>query len=680
MNGTTSFQTAKRKPERRRLGWFSRLFRAVFNLAVISAVLVAVTVVGAYFSVVGRLGDDFDSRYPELPENSYVYGADGEVVGEFIGREDRKTVSHYDLGRYLPMAVTALEDRRFEDHVGVDFEGLGRAAYTDIRAGEVEEGGSTITEQLMKNLYVPDEDRYRVSFWRRFVQASLAFSYERSHSKDEIMTSYLNTVYFGNGAYGAEVASERYFGKSAGKLSLPEAATLAAFLHAPSSYTNVEGGDSYERATERRNQALSRMEEQGMISDQQRARAQGTPLTFDPKPKADYSLYEPFLEKVRREARAELGPESFDRGGLRIQTTLDTDMQAGAVESSGEVLYAPGDPSAAVVSIEPQSGAIRAISGKKGNFQLALDARRQPGSSFKPIVLAAALKRNISPESIYLSRELDLGGDGSEYVINNYDYAERGGISLYEALAESDNTVFARLGMYLGMDDVVRTARELGVKSPLEAEAATAIGGAETGVSPLEMASVYATFAGGGVYREPYAVENIARSSFGEDETVYDHDPVGRRVMSGDQAAAATDVMRGVVENGTASRFHDLDRELNKPSAGKTGTTDDYVDAWYVGYTPRLSTAVWVGYPEGNRSMVGVQGLSEAGGETLSLDLWALYMARATEGQPELGFREPDLSRFRVLDRSYYAGSETPDLASGDAETALVPDSRDGGR
>lgn len=634
-------------PPRRML----RFVRGVFNLALILTILATVFVAGSYFYFVESNLEGLSERYPDLPENSYVYDREGAEIASIAASENRETVSEEGVGPYLPDAVVAMEDRRFGEHVGVDFEGLGRAAWTDLRAGQVEEGGSTVTEQLMKNLFFSEEERYDVSFARRFAQANLAFAYERRHTKDEILTAYLNTVYFGNGSYGAEVAAERYFDKRASELTLPEAAALAGFLHAPSTYGGSDE-ESIQRGMERRNEVLRLMEEQGMIPEAERMRAENAPLVFDPAPSPDYSGYDTFVEKARREVIEELGEDAFRRGGLRVATTLDRSMQGDAEQSVSEVLYAPADPSAAVVSVEPQSGAIRAIVGRDGGFNLVLDARRQPGSAFKPFVLAEAMERNISPESLFLSRSLAFG-DG-DYVINNYDFSERGPVSLLSALAESDNTIFVRLGMYLGMENVVDTAHALGLESPLEASPATAIGGAQTGVSPLEMASAYATFASNGVHRQAYAVEGVERVAYGEGETAYEHEPSGERILGSNQAAAANSVMRGVVEDGTASRFQDLDAEIGKPSAGKTGTTDDYVDAWYVGYTPLLSTAVWVGYAEGNRSMVGVHGLQEAGGETLPLDLWAAYMERATAGDPDLDFTSADLGRMRYIDRSSY--------------------------
>ena len=641
------FETGK-KSRGRRLGRSVRALRALFNVALVLGLSAVIVVSGLYLFVVGRYEDDLERTYPELAQDSYVYDAEGEEIGRIPAAESRETVGPAGLGESLPAAVVAVEDRRFYEHFGVDFEGLGRAAWTDLRAWEVQEGGSTITEQLMKNLYVPEDERLEISFHRRFVQSALAFAYERDHTKEEVLTAYLNTVYFGKGAYGAEIAARRFFGRDASELTLSEAATLAGFLHAPSTYTTWEGEVLEGPARERRDRVLWIMDERGMISPAERREAQDAPLEFAPDPPPEDPAYDPFLEKVRREVEEKLGPEALALGGLRIQSTLDTGLQHAAVETSKEVLSEPDDPSAAVVTVEPQSGAIRALAGKDGSFNLPLDARRQPGSSFKPVVLAAALRENISPQSTYVSKELSFDFQKQGYVVANYEAVERGEISVAEAMAESDNTVFVQLAADVGLENVVETADALGITTPVEPYPSTAIGGLGVGVSPLDMASAYSTFAGGGIHREPYAVEGIERVNYGETETVYDHSIGGRRVLTGDQAAVATGVLRRVVESGTASMFHDLDEEIGRPSAGKTGTTDDYVDAWYVGYTPRLCTSVWIGYPEGRRSMVGVHGLEEPNGETLPMDVWSAYMKRATEGDLALDFSEADASGLEV--------------------------------
>ena len=651
------FETSKKKSKRRPRGRsVQRGLRALFNLVLVLAISAVVGIACLYLFVLREYENDLDRTYPELAANSYVYDVDGNKIGEIPVSESRETVGFEGLGAYLPEAVIAVEDRRFYDHFGVDFEGLARAALTDLRSWEVQEGGSTITEQLMKNLYVPEGQRLETSFRRRFVQSALAFAYERKHTKNEVLTAYLNTVYFGDGAYGAEEAAQRFFDKSARDLDLSESAMLAGLLHAPSTYMTWEGDVIKGQVRERRNSVLRLMQEQGIISAREREEAEAQPLNYAPDPPPEDPAYAPFLEKVGREVEEELGSRALQLGGLRIHTTMDPDLQHVAVETSKDVLSEPDDPSAAVVTIEPQSGAIRSLAGQDGDFNLALDAKRQPGSSFKPVVLAAAIKEDISPESTYVSQELAFDFQDEYYEIHNYDYVERGEISITDAMAESDNTVFVQLAADVGLEDVVKTAEDLGITTPVEPYPSTAIGGLGSGVSPLDMASAYATFAGGGIHREPYSIERIDRNSYGQSETVYDHRISGRRVLTGNEAAVATQVLRGVVEDGTATMFHDLDDEIGRPSAGKTGTTDDFVDAWYVGYTPLLCTSVWVGYAEGRRSLVGVHGLREPNGETLPMDIWSDYMARATAGDLALEFPEADTGELYAVEGGYSSG------------------------
>jgi penicillin-binding protein 1A len=650
------FETSKKKSKKRPLGRFVRGLRVLFNLALILGVCAVIVVACLYLFVAKEFEGDLDRTYPELAENSYVYDVNGQQIGEFPVVERRETVGFEGLGEYLPGAVVAIEDRRFYDHWGFDPEGLARAAWTDLRSWHVEEGGSTLTEQLMKNLYVAEDERFETSFRRRFVQAALAFTYERKHSKDEILTAYLNTVYFGDGTYGAQTAAKTFYGKDAKDLSISEAATLAGFLHAPSSYVTWEGDVIVDQARERRDRVLMLMQEQGKIPRQEREKAEAAPLNFAQDPPPQDPAYTPFIEKVGRDVEEELGPEALQRGGLRIHTTMNPDLQHAAVETPQDVLPYPNDPSAAVVTVEPQTGAIRALAGQEGEFNLALDARRQPGSSFKPIVLAAALRDDISPQSTYVSRELNFHFQDQFYEIHNYDFVERGEISVSEAMAESDNTVFVQLAADVGLNDVVETAEDLGITSTVEPYPSTAIGGLGTGVSPLDMASAYSTFAGGGIHRDPYSIESIERNSYGQSETVYDHEIGGQRVLSGNEAAVETQVLRGVVKDGTATMFHDLDEEIDHPSAGKTGTTDEFADAWYVGYTPRLCTSVWVGYPEGRKSLVGVHGVLEPNGETFPMDIWSAYMAEATEGDLSLDFPDADESDLDVLNGDYSSG------------------------
>jgi penicillin-binding protein 1A len=417
------------------------------------------------------------------------------------------------------------------------------------------------------------------------------------------------------------------------------------------------------------------MAEQAMISSEELDEAEEFTLAFAPDQPPDDPVHDPFVGAVRREVEKEIGPEALERGGLAIHTTLDPTLQQEAAESVEETLDESGDPSGAVASVEPQNGAIRALVGQKDDFNLALDARRQPGSAFKPFVLATALKEFVSPDATYYySRNLSIDYKGEMYEVQNYDGVERGRIPLSQAMAESDNSVHVQLALDLGLENVTETAAAMGVTTPVDPYPATAIGGLGTGVSALEMASAYATFAASGIHREPYTVELVEKSNFGESESVYDHKIEGRRVLSGNQAAAGTEVLRRVVRSGTASFYHDLDSEIGRPSAGKTGTTDDFVDAWYVGYTPRLSTAVWVGYPEGHKPMLDVHDESVVNGETLPMDIWSSYMAEATAEDPVFDFPRPDRSEFVPLFRGYAA---SPAPALGGTPPRIIPPPRE---
>lgn len=669
------FDTGKKAGKKRLRRFFVRTLRTLFNLGLVISFIVGVGLVGLYAYLVNGYEDQLGQRYPMLAQDSRVYDADGQEISTIPAEQNRETVGPDDLGEHLPQATVAIEDRRFYEHVGVDFEGLGRAAWKDVRSWSIQEGGSTITEQLAKNLFIPEEQWMEVSFWRRLNQSALSFAYERRHTKEETLTAYLNTVYFGEGAYGAELAAGRYFGKDARDLSLSESAALAGFLHAPSTYLH-ETEAQVRRAEDRRDQVLATMDEEGMISTAEHRDATSQALEFAPEETPDDPDYDPFLDKVRREVQSQLGDEALARGGLEIHTTVRPNLQRTAVKSAEDVLNETDDPSAAVATVEPQTGAIRALAGQKGDFNLALDARRQPGSSFKPLVLATALRNYISPDTVYVSKDLNVNFEDNEYPVVNYDFVERGEISVEEAMVESDNTVFVQFGVDLGLFDVADTAEAMGITTPVEPYPSTAIGGLGTGVSVLDMASSYATFGGAGIYREPYAVEHVDRRNFGEEEQLYDHRDTGRRVLSGNQAAVANDILREVVEDDEATADHDLDEELGRPSAGKTGTTDDFVDAWYVGYTRRLSTAVWVGYPEGRRPMIDVQGLEEVNGRTLPLDIWADYMQEATSGASPLDFPEPDYSEFSTLESGYSA--EPPETSYLEVQSVAQPETDSG--
>ncbi len=541
--------------------------------------------------------DDYAST--ELAQTSVVYDADGKVVDELYGVQNRFVVSLDEIDPTLQSAVVAIEDHRFYEHRGLDFAAIGRAALENIQTLSIQEGGSTITQQLVKNTYIAQEQRYIPSFRRKFVEASLAWQYEKEHSKKEILEQYLNTVYFGANAYGAEAAAKTYFNKGTDDLTLAESAMLAGIINLPGVYDPFSDPES---AKARRNVVLDRMLEYGYISKEEHDKATKAELTVS-RGRVQYENdNEYFLNAVRNELAREYGDETVYEGGLKIYTTLDPELQEMANTAVDSIVNPEaGDPSAALVSVDPGTGAVRAMVGGSDfdqvKFNLATQAHRQAGSAFKPFVLSEALEQGISLETMYVSKHLyvDMGPYERDYEVDNYDFIHRGPITLERAIAESDNTVFVQLALDLGLENVVEQAHEMGITSEIEAYPSTAIGGLGEGVTPFEMASAYSTFANSGMHMEPYLVQKVTKEENGEEVVVEEHRLQGDQALTRDEAAVATQALRGVITEGTASYYHDLDAEIGRPSAGKTGTTNNFVDAWFIGFIPQLTTSVWVG-------------------------------------------------------------------------------------
>ena len=587
--------------------------------------------------------DDYAST--ELAQTSVVYDANGNVVDQLYGVQNRFVVSLDNIDPTLQDAVIAIEDHRFYEHRGLDFEAIARAALEDLRTLSIQEGGSTITQQLIKNTYIAQRQRMIPSFQRKFAEASLAWQYEEEHSKKEILEQYLNTVYFGANAYGAEAAAKTYFNKSADDLTLPESALLAGIINLPGVYDPFTDPKA---AKERRNVVLDRMLEYGYITKEQHDKAVKADLALSRGRIEHGNGNEYFLDAVRRELAREYGNDMVYEGGLKIRTTLDPHLQElanNAVDST--VNPEAGDPSAALVSVDPATGAVRAMVGgsdfDKVKFNLATQAHRQAGSSFKPFVLAEALAQGISPETMYVSKHLsiDMGAYSRPYEVDNYDYIHRGPITIAKAVAESDNTVFVQLALDLGLKNVVEMAHKMGITSKLEAYPSTAIGGLGEGVTPLEMASAYSTFPNAGVHMKPYLIQKVTKEENGDEIIIEKHHLTGERALTRDKAAVATQILRSVITKGTASYYRDLDAEIGRPSAGKTGTTNNFVDAWFIGFIPQLCTSVWVGYPDERRPMVNINGLPQVNGENYPLDIWSLYMQDAVRMFPEQQFDVP---------------------------------------
>jgi penicillin-binding protein 1A len=582
----------------------------------------------------------------ELAQTSVVYDAEGNVVDELYGVQNRYVVDSKDIDPTLREAIIAIEDHRFYEHRGLDFEAIGRAARENLETLSIREGGSTITQQLVKNTYIAEEQRAIPSFQRKFTEASLAWQYEKRHSKQEILEQYLNTVYFGANAYGAEAASRTYFNKPASELDLPESALLAGIVNLPGTYDPF---NDPETAKKRRDVVLGRMLEYGQINEKEHREAVVTEIKLS-RGRVEYENdSEYFLDAVRKEIAREYGDDTLYGGGLKIYTTLDPRLQEQAASAVDDVVDpGAGDPSASLVSVEPSTGAVKALVGgsdfEQLKYNLATEAKRQPGSTFKAFVLAEAVRQGIAPETRYVSKKLRIKnppGDPEPYFTpGNYGGAERGPITLETATEQSDNTAFIQLAQDVGMENVADLANRLGIESEVDTGLAAAIGGLEVCCSPKEMASAYSTFANGGEHMEPFLVEKVTREENGEEVVVEEHQAEAEPVLSRDEAAVVTQTLRGVVEEGTASYFHDLDAEIGRPSAGKTGTTNEFKDAWFVGYVPQLATSVWVGYPE-PRPMVNINGLEEINGENYPLDIWSRYMQGAVSGLPVEEFDEP---------------------------------------
>jgi penicillin-binding protein 1A len=393
---------------------------------------------------------------------------------------------------------------------------------------------------------------------------------------------------------------------------------------------------------------LNKMLEYGYITKKEHDEAASSKLDLSRGRVQYQNDNEYFLDAVRREIAEEYGDDMLYEGGLEIQTTLDPDLQAMASEAVGSIVNPEaGDPSAALVSIDPSTGAVKAMVGGSDfdqvKFNLATQAHRQAGSSFKPFSYAEAVHEGISPETMYVSRHLsiDMGKNAKPYEVDNYDFIHRGPITLEKALADSDNTVFVQLALDLGLQKVVEMANRLGIDSEIDAYPSTAIGGLRIGVTPLEMASAYSTFANEGTHMEPYLVQKVTEDRDGEEVLLEKHRPIGEEAISNDEAAVVTEALRAVITRGTASYYHNLDAEIGRPAAGKTGTSNEFIDAWFIGFIPQLSTSVWVGYPNERRSMVNINGLEVVNGENYPLDIWSLYMQSAVQKYPVEQFDTP---------------------------------------
>jgi penicillin-binding protein 1A len=611
----------KRRPRRRR--------RLLVVLAIlIPLALLALTAAGG--AVYFGSSCDLSALQPvKQTDSSLVYGANGSLIGVLPAVENRTAVGRDAVSPWMPKATVAVEDRRFYKHGGVDPVGILRAFVADVSAGHIVQGGSTITQELVRNLYLSREKTLQ----RKLVEACLAVKLARAWPKDRILTAYLNDVYYGNHAYGIQAAAETYFSVPASRLSLAQAALLAGLPQAPSYYDPLHNPAA---AVARRDEVLRALRRNSDITAAQYGAAAGD-RSLHLRPSPAYASREPyFVGYVENLLEHEYGAATVRAGGLKIYTTIRPRLQHAAVHALTQVLYARRDPAGAIVSIDPATGAIRAMAavspGTPGNeFNLVTTAERQAGSTFKPIVLAAAVAQGMNPWATrYLSAPFYYAP--LEWHVRTYDGAYAGPETVAAATLHSDNTVYARLALDVGPDAIVAMAKKLGVQTQLEPTPSLALG---TGpVTPLDMASVYATLAAGGVYSRPLAIRRVVFPG-GKTDAGWGQ-PQRIRVVPDWVAATVTHVLEENMLHGTGVGAH----VPGRLDAGKTGTTDDYADAWFCGYKPGLEATVWMGYPRAETPMVDVHGAAVSG-PTLPATAWRLFMERSVKGSADAGFPAP---------------------------------------
>jgi penicillin-binding protein 1A len=565
-----------------------------------------------------------------------VYAEGGEILGEFF-IERRIPVRLSDCPSALRQAVIAIEDQNFYGHIGIDLQGIARAVYEDVRAGEFAQGGSTITQQLARGLFLSPQK----TLARKLKEALLALQIERCYTKEEILQRYLNQIYLGSGAYGVEAAAQTYFGKNVGQLTLSEAALIAGLPRYPSLCSPLVNPG---KALARRRVVLQKMFECRFISAKQMQQAGREPLRLAPRHSGNRAPY--FVERVRQMLEERLGQNALYKGGLSIHTTLDSRMQEAAelavrtgmvklderIRRRHEGEENPRLPQVALVALDPHTGEVKALVGgrdfEKSRFNRAVQARRQPGSAFKPVVYSYALEAGFTPDSRVLDAPISFrAGGGAWWHPTNYRNEYKGIITLTQAIKTSQNTAAVRLLARLGVSPVVAHAHRLGISSPLGRDLSLALG--SSGVTLLELTGAYGVFDNDGIRVSPTMVREV-RDNLGRLLWKPEHNR--QRVMSEDGARMMTMMLRAVVEGGTGTSA----RQLGRPLAGKTGTTSDFRDALFVGYSPALVAGVWVGYDNCVPLGKGESGAMAA------LPVWIDFMRESLKDVPPQEFELPE--------------------------------------
>jgi penicillin-binding protein 1A len=604
------------------------------------AVVLVLTVSGFTGAAVWMNSCNLNSLKPVgVGENSFVYAFDGSLLGSIPAEKNRQPVTLEQMSDWVPKATIAIEDRRYWQHGALDYAGIVRALFANVRAGHVVQGGSTITQQLARNLYIKKPSQ---TFGRKATEACLAIKLSRKKSKPWILQAYMNQVFYGNRAYGIEAASQTYFSKHASQLTLPESALLAGLPQQPSRF------DPFHRpqeAIQRRDEVLAAMLSTSAITSTQYADAIAQRRLHLEPGRLYTKIREPyFFSYVIDQLQKQYGSNTVRSGGLKVFTTIDPRLQRFALKAIRDTLPYSTDPAAAIVSINPLNGAIRAMTeyspgNPRNQVNFASSARRQPGSTFKTMVLTTAISQGISPSTSYLSApfKYDPTGTGScdddpptAWCPETYDHSYVGSTSIESGTLRSDNTVYARLTLDVGPENVAKMARALGVRTPLDDNGAyvPSIGLGARVVTPMDLASAYSTIAAGGIYSKPMAIRKVVLPGGKVDAEAGWGVPQQTRVIPDWVAGEVTRILQENMTSGTGTGAY-----FGKTSAGKTGTTDNFADAWFCGFTPTLTGVVWIGYPRGEIPMLSVHGIAVSG-PTFPAQIWREYMENAVNYAP----------------------------------------------
>lgn len=660
--------TRSHKDRRRRARGRGRN-KAFLALAVLAIVvgLTGLSAVGYVVSVAASAPSLSVLKPRELGGASRVFAADDKPLGFIQADEFRQTITGDRIPDVMKNATVAIEDERFYRHTGVDFIGVLRAAVANFTSGETVQGGSTITMQLVRSLYIGNER----TFDRKLREAKLAEELENERSKPWILNSYLNSVSFGTvggqTAIGVQAASRMYFDKPAWKLDLHEAAMIAGLPQATDSYSPTRNPEA---ALERRNEVLFKMAELEMVSQEAADRAMERDLDLKDNDYFTKRREQYFFDYVKDELIREYGLQTVRKGGLRVYTTIDLDKQRAAREAITGRLEGAG-PSAAIVTLDASDGEIEAMASggdySASVFNLAAQGKRQPGSTFKVMGLMAAVRKGINPETTtYDSKPLKF--EDPEYGpidVKNFDDSYGGSKNLVRATTSSDNSIYQQLALDIGPEEVKRAARDMGIRAKLFGFPGEVLGGLRYGVSPLEMATAYATIANGGYRVRPTAIRKVVFPD-GKSERPARFKPKRAKAFEPWVTYEVTKILERNMTDGTGTSA-----QIGCPAAGKTGTTDNHGDAWFTGYTPKLSTAVWVGYPESRIPMLTEYGGGRVSGGTYPAEIWSDYMKQA-KGKACGDFPQPDVGPQWVPFSGEFEGGGGPDTG-GDGDAGESP-------